>query len=59
MKVNPKLMLNKLKVMRGPTLNLYPIGDLIQRSFHKGFYVCINQKSFLKSFLINNELKIN
>ncbi len=38
---------------------LYPIGDLIQGKFHKGFYVCIDQKNFLRSFLTNSELKIN
>jgi hypothetical protein len=38
---------------------LYPIGDLVQGNFHGSFYVCINQGSFLKSFLINSELKIN
>jgi hypothetical protein len=62
MKTYPKLVLNTLKVMGGPTLfipYLYPIGDLIQRSFHKGFHVCTDQGNFLRSFLINSELKVN
>jgi hypothetical protein len=38
---------------------LYPIGDLVQGRFHKGFHVCTDQRSFFKSFLINGELIIN
>jgi len=38
---------------------LYPNGDVIQRNFHKGFHVCTDQGSFLRSFLINSELGIN
>jgi hypothetical protein len=38
---------------------LYPIGDLGQGSIHRGFHVCIDQGSFLKNFLNNNELKLN
>jgi len=37
-------------------LFLYPIRDLVQRSLYRGFYVCINQGSFLKSFSTINEL---
>jgi len=33
-----RLMLNKLKEMRGPYL--YPFGDLVQGNFRGGFYVC-------------------
>jgi hypothetical protein len=32
---------------------------LIQGSFHRCFHVCIDQVSFLRSFLINSELKVN
>ncbi len=35
---------------------LYPFWDLIQRNFQRGFYVCIEQRSFLKIFLTNNQL---
>jgi hypothetical protein len=38
---------------------LYPIGDLVQGSFHRGLHVCTEQRSFLKNFLTNIELKIN
>jgi len=34
---------------------LYPIGVLTQKNFNKSFHVCSNQKSFLT----NNELKVN
>jgi len=34
---------------------LYPIRDLAQGTFHRGFHVCIDQGSFLT----NSELKIN
>jgi len=46
-------MLNKLKVMGGPTLIYTPLGT------YGGFYVCIDQKSLLKSFIIDNELGVN
>jgi hypothetical protein len=36
-----RLMLNRLKKMRGPTSILYPFGDLIQKRFQRGFYVYI------------------
>jgi hypothetical protein len=34
---------------------LYPIGDLAQRSFHRG----TDQGNCLRNILINNELKVN
>jgi hypothetical protein len=40
-------------------LYLYPIGNLIQRNFQIGLCVCTNQRSFFRSFLTNNELRIN
>ncbi len=36
-----KLLLNKLKEMKGPIPILYPFGDLVQGSFQGGFYMCI------------------
>jgi hypothetical protein len=51
-------MLNKLKVM-GVLPLLYPTGNLIRKSFHKGFHMCTDQRSFLRNFFINSELKIN
>jgi hypothetical protein len=56
-KMYPKLMLNILKLMGRFTVYglgtpyLYPIGELVQGSFHRGFHTCIDQGSFLKSFL--------
>jgi len=50
-------MLNILKVMGGFTLIYSPFGDLVQRNFHKSFHVCIDERSFLRNYLINNELK--
>jgi len=48
------------KINRRSYPYLYPIGDINQGSFHKGFHVCINQgKSFLRSFLTSSELKVN
>jgi hypothetical protein len=44
-KTYQKLVLNKLKVMKGPTPILYPIGDLTQGSFHKNLLVCIGQEA--------------
>jgi len=38
---------------------LHPIRDLAQGSFHRCFHVCIDQISLLRSFLINNELRVN
>jgi hypothetical protein len=32
---------------------------IVQGSFHRGFHVCTNQISFLRSFLTNSELKVN
>jgi len=43
----------------GPTSILYPFGNLIQRSFYEGFHVPIDHGSFLRDFLITNELLIN
>jgi hypothetical protein len=33
---------------------IYPFGDLVQGSFQRGFYVCIELKSFLRTFLTKN-----
>jgi hypothetical protein len=35
-----RLILNKLKEMKAP-ISIFPFGDLTQRSFQGGFYVCI------------------
>jgi hypothetical protein len=51
-------MLNRLKVMGGPTPIYTPFGDLAQGSFHRGFHVCIDQGIFLKNFLTDSELKV-
>jgi hypothetical protein len=38
---------------------IYPFGDLAQGSFQGGFYVCIELKSFLRTFLTKNQLLVN
>jgi len=43
----------------GSYFYIYPFGDLIQGSFQGGFYLCIELKSFLKTFLIKNQLLVN
>jgi hypothetical protein len=53
-----RLMLNKLKEMKGPISIYTPLGPS-SRSFQGGFYVCIELRSFLKTFLIKNQLLIN
>jgi hypothetical protein len=53
-----RLVLNILKVIWS-YLYLYPFGDLVQGSFHEGFHMPTDKKSFLKSFitiLVNYEL---
>ncbi len=45
-----KLVLNKLKVTGRFYIYLYPFWDLVQRSFHRSFYVPTNKKSFLEGF---------
>jgi hypothetical protein len=37
----------------------YPFGEIVQKSFHGGFYVPINQGSFLRGFLTTSELQVN
>ncbi len=54
-----KMVLNKLKVTWRSYIYLYSFGDLIQRSFHRSFYVPTNKRSFLEGFLIINELRVN
>jgi hypothetical protein len=55
----PKLMLNKLKVMRS-YLYLYLFGDLFQKKFYENFHMFVIQGTFLSSLLkskwIKNEL---
>jgi len=43
----------------GSYFYLYPFGDLIQRSFQGGFYVCNEYKKNLKTFLIKSQLRVN
>jgi hypothetical protein len=49
-----KLILNKLKAMKGPTFTYTPLGTLLLGNFHGGFHVPINQGSFLISFMTTN-----
>ncbi len=35
---------------------LFPSRDLVQGSFQEGFYVCIELKNFLRTFLFKNQL---
>jgi hypothetical protein len=46
-----KFVLNRLNVIGGSYIYLYPFGDLVQKSFHGNFHMPIVQKSFLKTFL--------
>jgi hypothetical protein len=38
---------------------LYPIEDLVQGNFQRGFYVCIKLKNFLGTFLTRSWLLVN
>ncbi len=50
-----KISVNHIKANEGSYLYLYPFKDIAQKSFQRGFYVCID---FLKTFLIENQLRI-
>jgi len=51
-----KIGVVNIEKMRGFILFI-PFGDLVQRSFQKGFYVCIELKNFLRTFL--TKLRVN
>jgi hypothetical protein len=55
----PKTGVEQIKGNGRSYAYLYPIGDLVQGSFHKGFHVCIDQGNFFLKISINNELRIN
>jgi hypothetical protein len=55
----PKIVVEQTKSNGRSYAYLYPIGDLVQENFHRGFHVCTNQISFLIIFLNNNELIVN
>jgi hypothetical protein len=55
-KIMPKINVEQTKRNEGSYFYLYPFGDLVQKSLQGGFYVCIKQGSFLKTFLIRNQL---
>jgi hypothetical protein len=40
-KIMPKTSVEQIEGNEGSYSYLYPFGDLAQRSFQKGFYVCI------------------
>jgi hypothetical protein len=50
-----KLMLNKLKIMKGPLISYIPFGDLGQGSFPEQFHMLIIQIIFLKLFKTINK----
>jgi hypothetical protein len=50
-----KLMFNRLKI-EGVLLVFIPFWDFVHRSFHECFYVPTNQRTFLRAFVIVNEL---
>jgi len=50
----PKTRVEQIKGSGRSYPYLYPIGDLTQGSFHKGFHVCIDQ-----GLPTNSELKVN
>jgi len=40
-KIMLKISVEWIKRNEGPYFYIYPFGDLVQRSFQRGFYVCI------------------
>jgi hypothetical protein len=49
-KIMLKIGIKYIKEIEGSYFYLYPFGDLVQKSFQKGFYMCIRSRSFLKTF---------
>jgi hypothetical protein len=49
----PKIGVEQIKGNEGSYSYLYPFGDLVQRSFQRGFYVCIKYKKILEKILEN------
>ncbi len=56
-KMYSKLMLNRLKVMGGPTLIYTPLGTKLKEASIK-VSMCAPTKEASNSFLTNNEVKI-
>ncbi len=52
-KIMPKIGVEQIKGNEGSYSYLYPFGDLVQRSFQRGFYVCIKYKKILEKILEN------
>jgi len=55
----PKTGVEHTKGNEGSYFYLYPFGDLAQGSFQVGFYVYIEQISFLRTFVTKSELCVN
>ncbi len=58
-KIVPKIGVEHTKGNEGSYFYLYPFGDLAQGSFQGGFYVYIEQRSFLRTFVTKSELCVN
>jgi len=54
-----KFTLNRLNVIGGSYIYLYPFGYLVQKSFHGNFHMPIIWKPFLKTFLKYKWIAIN
>jgi hypothetical protein len=58
-KIMPKTSTEQIEGNEGSYFYLYPYEDLSQRSFQRGFYVCIEYKNFLRTFLIKSHYELN
>jgi len=55
-KIMPKTSGGQIEGNERSLFYLYPFQDLAQGCFQEGFYVCIEQINFLKTFIIENQL---
>jgi len=51
-----KINVEHTKGNEGSYFYLYSFEDLVQESFQGGFYLCITQRSFLKTFIIESQV---
>jgi len=51
-----KINVEHTKGNEGSYFYLYSFEDLVQESFQGGFYLCIKQRSFLKTFIIESQV---
>jgi hypothetical protein len=53
-KIKLKTNVEQIKGNEGSNFYLYPFEYLVWKRFQRGFYVCIEQRSFKKTFLSKN-----